>query len=92
MSKQTPQNKPGPARARVGPNVIPDRRAGTPAPLNRPTPTTTVSARGSGGRGRIDNKRGPGAAPPGGGPARGPALGDAGDTGVGTIGGIGGLG
>lgn len=86
MSKRTPQNKPGPARARVGPNVIPDRRAGTPAPLNRPTPTTTASARGSGARSRIDNKRGPGAAPPGG----GPGFTDSGDTGV-AIGGGGAL-
>lgn len=78
----------GPARARVGPSTFPERRSGAnlPPSLGMERPDTTNSPRGSGTRrGRLDNRRGPGAAPPGGsGPAMGESGGDGGIVGRAT--------
>jgi hypothetical protein len=62
--KYLPQNKVGASRTKP----MPERRSGMglPSPTGRQRPGTTNSPRGSGVRGRIDNKRGPGGAPPGG--------------------------
>lgn len=71
----------GPARARVGPNTFPERRSGANVPpsLGMERPDTTNSPRGSGSRrGRLDNRRGPGAAPPSGGPTFTESAGDSG--------------
>lgn len=80
----------GPARARVGPNTFPERRSGANVPpsLGMERPDTTSSPRGSGARrGRLDNRRGPASAPPGGGgPTFTESVGDSAITGRATHG------
>lgn len=66
--KYLPQNKVGASRTKP----MPERRSGAnlPGPTGRQRPDTTSSPRGSGSRrAPVDRRRGPGGAPPGGGPA-----------------------